>query len=350
MPLASLDLSGGVKNTLAMAAAVASAGHSVTVIAPDFGPAPAFPVSGNVRLRVLRTPRLPRTLRRVAYYARLVGTSATGFDLCLLPYSLTVHAAWLSSLLHGGRCRVLYVVSAYEPETHGALAESSSAGRLLRRGLATLSYRLPVQKVYVSRWLARRAGDPHGSTISLGLDHEIFHPHGRRPAAGPRVGVIARRGRVKGYADFLAAWRLLERPPSLTVVRVDAVEVPVGATVLGRLSPREIADFYRSADIFVFSSLSEGFPAPPLEAMACGAAVVATRSGGIEEYAVDGANAVLVPVSDPSALARAIERLSADRDLRDRLVAAGLRTAAGYRAEHTAAATVRLVEEVSGSR
>lgn len=334
-----------------MADALAAAGHAVTVIVPDFAQTPPFPMSAAIDLRVVRTPGwLPGAARQLAYYAALAIGSARGYDVCVVPYSLTVLTSWLSSLLAGGRCRVLYLVSAYEPETHGALAESAPVGRVVRRALAALSYRVPAHRVYVSRWLARRVGEPAAPTISLGIDHDVFHPRGRAASGAPRVGVIARRGPVKGYADFLAAWRLLADAPELTIVRVDPVEVPPGATVLGRLSAAEMAGFYRSVDVFVFPSLSEGFPAPPLEAMACGAAVVATRSGGVEEYASDGVNCLLVPVSDPRSLAAAIARLVRDPDLRARLASESIRTAARFTWDETASATVRLVEAISGSR
>ncbi len=334
-----------MKNTLAMAAAAARAGHSVTVLAPDFAKASPFPIDAHVRVHVLSTPDwLPGALRRLAYYARLAVGSARGCDVCVVPYSLTVYPAWISSLGARG-CRVVHLVGAYEPETHGALAESNAVGRVARRLLAAWSYRLPVERVYASRYLARRVGEPDGRTIPLGIDHGTFHGRGRAPSDLVRVGVIARRGAVKGWAGFVAAWALVtHRPIALTVVRVDPIDVPAGATVLGPRSEVEMADFYRGVDVFAFSSLEEGFPAPPLEAMACGCAVVSTRCGGVDEYARDGANALLVPVGDPLALARAIDRLAGDAELRARLASEGVRAAASWTRDATDAAVARLVE------
>lgn len=351
-PLAGLNLSGGIKNTLAMANALAASGHDVTVIVPDFARISPFPIASAVRVRVLTTPAwVGRAGRRLAYYARLALSSARGYDVCLVPYSLTVLTAWLSSFLARG-CRVVYIVSAYEPETHGTYAESSALGRRIRAILAAWSYRLPLERLYVSQYLATRCGEPGAPTIRLGIDHSVFHAHGRTTSGVPRVGVIARRGPVKGHAYFLEAWSLLpERPLALEVVRLDPVDVPSGAVVWGPRSEAAMGDFYRGIDIFVFSSLEEGFPAPPLEAMACGAAVVATRCGGVEEYAVDGLNAVLVPTRDAQALARAIYLLTEDATLRARVAAEGIRTAAAWTREQTDAAVARLVDgPLSGTR
>jgi glycosyltransferase involved in cell wall biosynthesis len=65
--------------------------------------------------------------------------------------------------------------------------------------------------------------------------------------------------------------------------------------------------------------LHEGLPYTLLEAMALGVPIIASRVGGLEEVLEDGATALLAPVGDHAALARAIARLHADPELRRRL-------------------------------
>lgn len=334
-----------------MAGDLAAAGHEVSVIAPDLTPAPPFALLPGVRLRLLSTGPgwLPRGLRKLVHYLRLARESARSADLCLVPYSMTVYPAWLSRLLAGRTCRLVYVVSAYEPDTHGRWAEATGWSRALRALLARLSYRVPAERVYVSSWLARRVGEPSGRLLPLGIDLGVFHPRRRRPPGERvRIGAIARRGAVKGWSDFLDATRSLSTavPIELVVIAVDRVRLPEGHLLEshGALGETEMAEFYRGIDVFVFPSLSEGFPAPPLEAMACGATVVATRSGGVEEYAMDGRNAILVPPGDPAALRDAIRRAVEDPALRERLTAEGIRTAAERSRELMRAAVVALAE------
>jgi D-inositol-3-phosphate glycosyltransferase len=91
----------------------------------------------------------------------------------------------------------------------------------------------------------------------------------------------------------------------------------------------EMAAHYRAADALVFPSTGhEAFGLVPLEAMACGTPVVATGAGGSAEYLADGENSLLFAPSDPQAVANALSRLGAARDLRRRIVAGGLETAA----------------------
>jgi colanic acid/amylovoran biosynthesis glycosyltransferase len=69
---------------------------------------------------------------------------------------------------------------------------------------------------------------------------------------------------------------------------------------------------------------NEGLPVSLIEAMACGIPVISTRSGGIPEL-IDGDAGIIVPPSDPEALAAAIERLSSDVEFRRELGMRGRR-------------------------
>ncbi|MGC8949527.1 MAG: glycosyltransferase, partial [Thermoprotei archaeon] len=88
-----------------------------------------------------------------------------------------------------------------------------------------------------------------------------------------------------------------------------------------------LAKLYSSSDIFIFTSYKESFGLPPLEAMACGTAVVTTDCGGFRDYAVDGYNSLIVPPGDPKAVADAVIKILRDSKLRERLVEGGLETA-----------------------
>ncbi|GBE15300.1 putative teichuronic acid biosynthesis glycosyltransferase TuaC [bacterium BMS3Abin14] len=71
----------------------------------------------------------------------------------------------------------------------------------------------------------------------------------------------------------------------------------------------DVEDIYRASDFFVLSSLSERSPLAVLEAMAAGLPVVATRVGNVPGMVEEGRTGFIVPPSDPSALAGAMERV-----------------------------------------
>ncbi|EHJ46142.1 glycosyl transferase group 1 [Solidesulfovibrio carbinoliphilus subsp. oakridgensis] len=89
----------------------------------------------------------------------------------------------------------------------------------------------------------------------------------------------------------------------------------------GFVAPADRDALYQGAEVFVYPSLFEGFGLPPLEAMALGTPVVASRAAAIPE--VVGEAALLADAADPEALARAILRVLGSPDLGRRLVAAG---------------------------
>jgi glycosyltransferase involved in cell wall biosynthesis len=99
-------------------------------------------------------------------------------------------------------------------------------------------------------------------------------------------------------------------------------------TFHGLLPRLELINHYYNADVFVFPSIwNEGFGAPPVEAMAAGTPVVATRSGGMVETVRDHETGFLVEKNDCRALAEAILKLLEDDSLRERMGKAARRRA-----------------------
>jgi glycosyltransferase involved in cell wall biosynthesis len=82
----------------------------------------------------------------------------------------------------------------------------------------------------------------------------------------------------------------------------------------------QLVDFYYNADVFAFAPIwNEGFGIPPVEAMAAGVPVVATRSGAIPEIVRDQQTGFLVGKNDPRALAERMLQLLRDDDLREKM-------------------------------
>ncbi len=110
----------------------------------------------------------------------------------------------------------------------------------------------------------------------------------------------------------------------------------------------ELPLWYNCADIFIYPSLYEGFGLPPLEAMACGTAVITSSVSSLPE--VVGNAAVTVNPLDVDALAGAIAQLLDDDALRRRLEAEGPRQAARFSWKETAASTLRAYHQVLGDQ
>ena len=177
--------------------------------------------------------------------------------------------------------------------------------------------------------------------VPLAVESEVFHPAG--PAArGDYVLAVATLEPRKNLARLAAATSRLGI--ELRVVGASGwgdVSLPRdGVRLLGRVPDEELARLYRGAAVAAYPSLYEGFGFPILEGMACGAPVVTSRGGSMEEVA--GGAAVLVDPMEPESIAAGIEEALARREqLRER----GLVRAADFSWSETARRTVEVYEE-----
>ena len=111
----------------------------------------------------------------------------------------------------------------------------------------------------------------------------------------------------------------------------------------GYVSDEDLRALYSACRAFVYPSLYEGFGLPPLEAMACGAPVVTSRSPSIMETVGDAAR--LVSPTDFRELAQTIISLLTDSGERAYRSSVGLRRAAQFSWERTAAATLSVYRD-----
>lgn len=158
------------------------------------------------------------------------------------------------------------------------------------------------------------ASDPRGLRATLGL-----------PSDTPLAVTVARLAPQKGLDTLAAAARELRAavPRAVWLVAGDgplrsAVErdaVGTGVQVLGARD--DVPALLAAADVVVSTAVWEGQPIGLQEALRAGAAIVATDAGGTRE--VTGDAAVLVPVGDAHAVARAVGEVLLDRDLQEDL-------------------------------
>ena len=113
----------------------------------------------------------------------------------------------------------------------------------------------------------------------------------------------------------------------------------------GWLEPADLAALLSRASVLAYPSLYEGFGFPPLQAMAAGVPVVATRAGSLPEVLGDGA--FLVRPSDVDELAGALAACLEDEALRARLVAAGRERSALYSWERCGAGLEQLYRDAA---
>ena len=108
------------------------------------------------------------------------------------------------------------------------------------------------------------------------------------------------------------------------VALAQALEIESAVVFTGRVDNEQIAALYQSADVMVNPSLADNMPNSVLEALASGVPVVSTEVGGVPYLVQHEKTALLVPVSDVDAMAKAVIRVLETPELAARLAAAGL--------------------------
>jgi glycosyltransferase involved in cell wall biosynthesis len=138
---------------------------------------------------------------------------------------------------------------------------------------------------------------------------------------------------VKGHAVLIdalatlrdrAGWRLAiagrgEEEPRL---RAQAATASIGDRVHLLGFRDDVADILAAGDVFTMPSLSEGLPLALVEGMSFGLPVVVTGVGGVPEVVTDGVEGLIVPPSDPGALATALAELLQNASRRQQMGAA----------------------------
>ena len=177
------------------------------------------------------------------------------------------------------------------------------------------------------------------TVIMHGVDTDVYSPPADRAAAFAEAALPGRYaigcfGRVraqKGSDVFVEAMcRLLPRYPDFTAVlvgaivpeqqgfandlrrRIEAAGLQSRIVITGELEIEEVQRWYRRLTIYAFTSRNEGFGLTLIEAMAAGAALVASRAGAAEFVVEDGTTGVLTPPGDVEALVAALEPLMRD--------------------------------------
>ncbi len=170
------------------------------------------------------------------------------------------------------------------------------------------------------------------------------------PPNGPLIGMIGRCSVEKGGAIWIRALALLVRA-NVEVHGVLVGDGPERPAWQALAAAEGMVDRVRFAgeqvdivpwlsvlSVLVGPSLQESFGISALEAQAAGIPVVATKVEGFLETLHNGVDALLVEPNNPAAIAEAVRALLGSERLARDLTAAGLRNAAQFRIEQTAAA------------
>lgn len=214
-------------------------------------------------------------------------------------------------------------------------------------------------------------------TSPPGVDHSVFSPGDKSEARvwlgldeGPLVLFVGRIQPLKGIDTAIQALAKVDGgftpEPELVIVggpsgpdgaaevaTIDQLAADLGvAERVHRVGPqphKQLAEFYRAADVLVMPSRSETFGLVAAEAQACGLPVVAADVGGLPFVVADGESGFLVSGHDPAAYAAAISQILADSQLAADLSRGALEYSQRFSWPATAARLQELYRGITGS-
>jgi len=246
-----------------------------------------------------------------------------------IPYTDILIGTYFSTLpiVHKSKALIkLHLCQGYEALCH-------SEDSLLVSAIED-SYKLIEKKLVVSKWLKNiidRKYNLNCVYVPNGIDNYHYSFKSHKTNSPQRILITGNYNleikgvsiAIKGVEDFLKQNEgSIVRLASEKTDNDDKYEFHNMST----MTQEEIAAVYESCDITVSASHKvEGFSLHSLESMASGTAVISTDNGGINDYAVNNENCILVPVNEPKAITTALQNIKSRN-----FVEQGLATAKSY--------------------
>ena len=176
--------------------------------------------------------------------------------------------------------------------------------------LGLKSYRLPLNKIVISTWINNQLYENLSigpfPVVYNGLDTSLFKPRKdvitERDKLRMTVLMLNHDNPIKGVDDGLKVIKKIRHLyPSIRVVMFglrDNTNLPDYIEYYRNPDRKTLVDLYQQSDIFLFPSHSDGWGLTPIEAMACGCAVVGTNTGFVLDLGKHGENMMICEPGD----------------------------------------------------
>lgn len=193
------------------------------------------------------------------------------------------------------------------------------------------TWKMPLAKIVTSGWLKHKAEREFGvdafGPLVCGVSLSQFYCKDKIFNKNKRIGMLYHTMELKGVKDGIRVFETARQEhPDIQLVMFGMKRGPdIPAYVEFHENPQQdkIREIYSSCDIWVSPSWTEGFGMPPMEAMACKCAVVATNVGGIPHYTIKDRTALVSKPRDIEAMSKNIIKLLNNSDELKRLSISG---------------------------
>ncbi len=213
----------------------------------------------------------------------------------------------------------------------------------------------------------RAFGPVHGNLrvipnfVNLAEYHPVDAPkrEGLAPAGHKIISHTSNFREVKRVKDVVRIFSRIRRAMPATLLMIgdgpergeaereaELLDVSADVRFLGRLD--RVVELMQATDLFLLPSQSESFGLAALEAMSCGAPVVASHAGGVPEVVEDGVNGILEPVGSVEAMGRRAVELLRDPDRHRAMALAAVEKAKVFSADRVVPMYEEMYREALG--
>ena len=196
--------------------------------------------------------------------------------------------------------------------------------------LAMETYKSFTKRLFINDEVVKRF--PGSKKIAMAIDLSLYRLLNLIDSRVPdNVVFIARKGIQKDPTTAIAAMnKIHDANPNIRISAygdINKSDMPDFVHYHQNPSDEKVVTLLNSNSIFVTTSILEGYPLPPLEAMACGCAVISTDSVGVRGYLNHGVNGILCSTKAPDLIAESVLELMADNPRRIEIARKGYETA-----------------------
>jgi colanic acid/amylovoran biosynthesis glycosyltransferase len=268
---------------------------------------------------------------KAAHYARIMRSQ--GID------HIHVHFAWVQQIMAVVVSRLIGVSNSVTLHAFDLYTQNPAIVRGQLEAATRLITISDFNRDFIASLCPEIARDDV-ALVRLSLDMDEFQPGDRGDGTGTcQLLSVGRLVAKKGYEYLIEACALLSQrglDVHCSIVgegpraeKLEALVADLGlesdVTFTGALAAADVRRLYQQSDLFALACVvvdsgdRDGMPTVLIEAMATGMPVVSTPVTGIPELVTDGENGFLVPQRDVPALAKALETLMQNKDLRTRM-------------------------------
>ncbi|MFT8703221.1 MAG: glycosyltransferase family 4 protein [Oenococcus oeni] len=196
------------------------------------------------------------------------------------------------------------------------------------------TWSLDMHIMTIATWIKKRIEKVSKKSIDIVpnfIDAESFGLDVSPEQRSPVLSMLYNPQAVKGFSYGVAALEEIKKNyPNVRIIMFGTFarpqNIPFEFEYISKANNHQLRKIYNESSIYILPSILEGWGLTAMDAMQCGAALVTTENGGVDDFTIDNFSAIKVPTRSGEALAQGIEKMLQDDDFRVKIAKNGTKS------------------------